>query len=116
MTPDEFLDWLCWSTALDGERFFPPRETAGECMDGVGHVYEDNDDMVWEEGLAWEVGQHARAWSDAVELFVSMQRRGFDPVERAERYITRAHRDGQDLSDIGWSWLEASRYEFDDEP
>lgn len=98
---DEMLDWLCWVWATDGERFYPPDETAKECVEAV----EKEGDS---EALAWEEGYHSRAYVDAVERFDDLETRGFDPKARAERHIREARDRDLDLPAIDWSWLEAS--------
>jgi len=100
--PGELLDWLCWSWATDGERFYPPDETAKECAEAV----EKSGDK---QALAWEEGYHSRAYTEAVERFDDLETRGFDPVERTERHIDDARSRGLDLSEIDWTWLEAAR-------
>lgn len=105
---NELLDWLSCIWATDGERFYPPDETAQECAEAV----EKGDD---DETLAFEEGYHSRAYTEAVGRFDDLQRRGFDPVERTERHITDARTQGLDLPDIDWTWLEASgRHKTDD--
>jgi len=32
---DDFIQWLCWMWAQDGERFYPPDETAEECTENL---------------------------------------------------------------------------------
>lgn len=113
---DEFLNWYCWVTATNGERFFPPEKTADGCMEQQVESYAERnttDEMsVWQfvEAYGWERGQHGRAWADAVEFFVAAKRHGLDPVGRAEREIDNARDDGLDLPDIDWTWLENSHY------
>lgn len=108
-TPDELLDWLCWMWALDGERFFPPDETAEECMVAVAETYEGQSDEDRIKAKGWEHGQHARAWTEAVERFHDLEARGFDPKARAEREIARAREDGLDLQDIDWEWWDSQQ-------
>lgn len=103
--PDELVDWLCWVWATDGERFYPPDETADECSAAIAHP----DD----EPLAWERGYHARAYGEAVERFADLEASGVDPVERAERYIEAARARGLDLPSIEWRWLEAAKTDDD---
>lgn len=98
-TPQELVDWLCWSWATTGERFYPPDETAHQCVADV-----DTSDK--SEALAWEAGYHSRAYTEAVERFDDLQARGFDPVTRAERHIDEARNEGLDLPDIDWEWWE----------
>lgn len=103
----EALEYLCWSNATSAERFFPPEETAIECMAAHSEVYEEHDDMDYDEGLAWEMGQHGRALSDAAEFFDDLVVRGFDPVRMAEQHIEDAREEGLDgLPDIDWDWLQ----------
>lgn len=77
---DDLLNWLCWSWATDGERFYPPDETVHECVKNI----EKADD---ETAQAWEEGYHARAYADAVERFEDLEARGFDPVERTKKHV-----------------------------
>lgn len=97
-TADEMLDWLCWVLATEGERFYPPDETAEECIDTQG--LEDD----FQKGA--EYGQHVRAFSTAQERFRDLERHGFNPRERAEREIERAREDGLELEDIDWGWYD----------
>lgn len=103
-TADEFLDWLCWMWATDGERFYPPERTAEKCVESVSEEYGE-ESAEYHEALQWETGQHARAYSTATMRFKDMNSWGFDPVERA----AREHRDLMERSDgkvdpIDWSW------------
>lgn len=118
-TADEFLNWLCWMWAQDGERFYPPKETAAECIENVKENYEDHyDDLKLDlklvEAYQWEVGQHSRAYTEAVSKFRDAHDWGFSPMERA----AREHRDLMERADgevdpIDWSWL-GDRDEFID--
>lgn len=67
----EMLEWLCWRFAIQGERFYPPEETAEECMDIFEDMYE-GEDLVYHTGV--ERGQHARAWTDAMVFFEDMKK------------------------------------------
>lgn len=100
---DELLDWLCWERATTGERFFPPRETANECLD---ELCGDLRGEEYEYAHGKEYGQHGRAWVEAVEFFHRLQGEGYDPVERAERHIRESD---LDLPGIDWEWLRESR-------
>lgn len=104
-TAEEFLDWLCWSRAMDGERFYPPDETAAECIE---HFEESDSEIVevTERSRGREYGSHARAYMDAVDFFEDAENWGFDPKARAERYIEEAREDGSDLPEIDWAWWE----------
>lgn len=108
---DEFLDWLCWMWAMSGERFYPPDETAKECIEAVRENYEENysgDELEreLERAYEWEKGQHSRAYTEAVDKFRDAANWGFDPIERA----AREHRNlmeeaGGEIDPIDWSWL-----------
>jgi len=100
---EEMLDWLCWNWAKDGERFYPPKETAKECVENI----EPADEV---EGIAFEEGYHVRAYIEVVQRFEDLETRGFDPEERAKRHIRESRQRGLDLSDIDWSWWKDSRY------
>ena len=99
---EDVLDWLCWMWATDGERFYPPDETAEACVEGVDEAGDG-------EKLAWEEGYHSRAYIEAVDRFEALEARGVDPVGRAERHIEDAQERDLDLPDIDWSWWEASK-------
>lgn len=99
---EEVLDWLCWGWATDGERFYPSKETAEECIEGVDKAGD-------EEALAWEEGYHSRAYTEAVERFDDLEARGFDPVQRTERHIGEARDRDLDLPDIDWEWWETTQ-------
>ena len=105
----ELLDYLCWKYATDGERFFPPGETADECMESLPDDTYEDDSLEEAEARGWEHGQHSRAWTEAVQFFDDLERRGYDPVARAEREIKRSREQGlQDLPDIDLSWYNDS--------
>lgn len=118
-TADEFLNWLCWMWATSGDRFYPPDETADECIEGVIENYEERYDgfllsLKLLEAREWERGQHARAYTEAVSRFKDAHHWGFSPMERA----AREHRDLMERADgevdpIDWSWL-GDRDEFID--
>jgi hypothetical protein len=99
---EDVLDWLCWVWASDGDRFYPPGETAQGCVEGL-------DEAGNEKKLAREEGYHIRAYVGAVDRFEALEARGFDPVARAERHIEDAQERELDLPDIDWSWWEASK-------
>lgn len=96
-TPDEMLDWVCWELATDGERFYPPDETAEECIDALG-ITDESD-------RGWERGQHLAKYSKARTLFKMLDGMGFDPKARAQREAENTP-DGVDLPPIDWAWLE----------
>lgn len=99
---EELVNWLCWSWATDGERFYPPDETARECVDEVEKTGDNT-------ARAWEEGYHSRAYTEAVERFEDLKARGFDPVERTERHLEEARNRGLDLPDIDWEWWETTQ-------
>ena len=99
---DDLMNWLCWCWATDGERFYPPDETAHECIENI----EKADD---ETAQAWEEGYHSRAYTEAVERFENLKARGFDPVERTEKHLEQACDRGLDLQDIDWEWWKAAQ-------
>lgn len=110
---DEMLDYLCWYFATEGMNFYPPEETAEDCMDSVEDMYEKRSEDDWIESFGWERGQHSRAWTTATEFFVQMDTYGFDPVMRAEREQrrTNAQIEGEGLRDLDWEWLrKCGRY------
>jgi len=99
---EELLDWLCWKMAMDGEDNYPPEKRARECCNA--HKEErDVDDHF----LGVEEGWHSRAYTQAVQFFEIMERRGFDPRSRAAREIQRFNEehDGE-LEPIDWDWYE----------
>lgn len=103
ITSDELVDKLCWMWAKDGERFYPPDETAKGCIEdwkeGLGKELDEGD-------YRWELGQHERALDEAREKFRHLKSLGFDPEARAERFIEEAREHGDDLSSIDWEWWE----------
>lgn len=105
---DELLNWLCWTHATTGERFYPPDETARECIDALSN---ETDSPRHEKKYAQEYGQHGRAWGDAIEFFDDLYGHGLDPVYRANYYVEQARAEGDDLSRIDWAWLEDSHYD-----
>lgn len=105
MDDRETLEYLCWHFGTTGERFWPIQETAESCMESVKENYEQNDEMVYEEGLAWEQGQHTRAVSEAGRVYKQLYSKGYDPVEMAKNEIERSREEGIELEDIDWDWL-----------
>lgn len=103
-TPDELLDWLCWCFAMDGERFYPPDETAEECLEAFEG--NDGDFDVDERRRGVEHGQHSRAYMTAVMFFEDLENWGYDPKARAEREIETSKDDGLELPDIDWEWYD----------
>jgi len=97
MTDREILDWLCWKFATDGERFYPPDETAEECIESM--------DVDSDRKKGSEYGQHYRAYGEAREFYSQMEKRGFDPKARAKRHMDESD---LDLEPIDWEWLEGS--------
>jgi hypothetical protein len=106
-TPDELLNWLCWERALTGELFYPPDESAQECLEAVEGVTD------YRRG--WEEGYHARSYSEAVQFYRDLEARGHDPVDRANRGIEQARARGLDLDPIDWTWLESAEDDTIDE-
>ena len=119
-TADEFLDWLCWTTAHTGERFYPPDATAEETAEAwedeglrpLGSQASPDDDgeemNECDRGVIY--GQHLRAINDADGLLKDLEHWGFDPKARAERYIEYARKEhDMDLSPIDWEWFENPR-------
>jgi hypothetical protein len=108
---DEFLDWLCWELAHSGERFYPPEETAQECVQSVEHLYEekyegDELDLQLAGAFEWEKGQHSRALMEAREKFESAEQRGLNPVERAAREHRELMKKSEGMEPLDWSWYE----------
>lgn len=104
--PDEFVSWLCWMWAQDGERFYPPDETAMECLEALS----DDDTNAIEHDVMYEreYAEHCRAYTEAVSKFRDASMWGFDPIERA----AREHRDllnraehAEEIGPIDWTWL-----------
>lgn len=98
MDETEIIDWLCWKFAKEGERFYPPEQTAEECAEGWVET---------EYGKGAEFGKHSRAWTTAVEFFDDLRFRGFDPIKRAIKYEEENIRK-EDY--ITWDWLQESHY------
>jgi len=109
---DEFVNWYCWRIATSGERFYPPDETAEECIAHFEAEQEESEAInVTDISRGQEYGEHARAWTNAVEFFSDMAKHGFDPVARAEKYV-ESTQDGDcpELDGIDWEWLAESHY------
>jgi len=111
---NEFLNWLCWVWAQDGERFYPPDETAEACVANVRENYAEKYsnirlDMELERAYQWEVGQHSRAYEEAVMKFKHAHNRDIDPVERAAREHRELMEDNESLEPIDWTWLTERR-------
>lgn len=89
--------------AEDGERFYPPKETAWECVEHQMEQYEDALALI--RAYEWEYGQHSRACGEAHAKFKDLESWGFDPVELA----AREHRDLMEdangkVEPLDWSW------------
>lgn len=107
---DKFLNWLCWTWAQDGERFYPPDETAEECIEAVRDGYEEEYSgflLSFEltKAFSWEEGQHARAYDEARFKFKDAENWGFDPVERAARYhYNEVWTEDNNVEKMDWEW------------
>lgn len=128
MTNDELLDRLCWLHASDAERFFPPDETADECIehfeeameegitsetqtfDGDEYVSYDNEAKirVTDKSRGSEYGAHGRALNNAVRFFKELENAGLDPKARAERYNKESIPEDEEVPDLDWTWYEAT--------
>jgi hypothetical protein len=105
-TPDELLDWLCWSLAMKADRFYPPDKTARECMNSVNGQYDT--DMEINMALEWERGSHYRAVTSAEWYLNKIDDHGFNPVERAAREHRELMEKSDDIDPIDWSWWSRS--------
>jgi hypothetical protein len=103
---DDFLNWLCWSWGMDGDQFYPPKETAQTCMDSLpDDLYNHGEE--YEHARGWEVGQHSRAVVEAQDKFRAAENHGIDPVERAAREHRELMKRADDnLPPIDWSWYD----------
>jgi hypothetical protein len=102
--PEEFVNWLCWMWAQDGERFYPPEETARECTE---EWVEGDESLDKQRVYLKEYGQHARAYSEAVSKFRDAKRRGFNPVECAAREQHKLRQQSDEYNEsLDWSWLK----------
>jgi hypothetical protein len=99
LNESDMLDRICWSNAMRAERFYPPRETAELCADGLESAGIEKD------AFSKEVGYHTAALVFAEEFFDDMYAQGHDPVERTKRYIDNKE---SDLTEVDWEWLEES--------
>lgn len=109
---DEMLDWFCWSYATLGERFYPPEETAAECVEALSENHlgsgETDEMTVWKYHGAYnyEEGQHYRVLLEANEFYRDMETFGFDPKGRAKREVHRARENGLDnVAMPSFDWL-----------
>lgn len=106
-TEREMLEYLCWKYAHMGSRFYPPDETAEECIEALF-----SDDGAIDTQVGIESGKHSRAYTDALEFFDTLQKRGFDPVQMTLDYIEDTRKsEGVDLAGIDWTFLRESYYE-----
>lgn len=103
MDDERFVDYMCWYFAGNGERFYPPNETAEKCVEslhGAPGIEEDREKL-----LAMEKAEHARAYENAVVFFEIVERRGDDPVFRACREVARSRGEGlEDLPYPNFEW------------
>lgn len=101
-SPDELLDWLCWENAMTAERFYPPDETAAQCIGDV----ESDENPVSDREIGSEEGYHRASWLSAVAFFEDLERLGYDPRARTEREIENAADRGLDISTPDWTWYD----------
>ena len=94
---EETLQWLCWCYATSAERFYPPKESAKQCLEGF------DVDSDFERGK--HHGTHIRALNEADDFFRKLELCGFDPQAMAEREC----KTNQRLPEIDWSWYHALR-------
>lgn len=105
-TPGRYLDFLCWSLAMDAADFYPPKETAAECMGALPDDRYTAGTVEEAEAFGWEYGQHSRVVAEAANRFKEMEERGLDPRGRAEREVERSREEGLDVADLDWAWYE----------
>lgn len=103
---DDMLNKLCWMKATSGERFYPPKETAMECTESLIDGMDSPSISEQSRILYREVGEHNRAWTEAVDFFEALDTYGFDPVYRAEYYA-----DQHDCSEPDWEWLKETSFD-----
>lgn len=89
MLSERGCDQICWLVMDYREHFYPPDETAEECIDEV--IDDDN-----EHGVGKEHGYHAGMFIAHDELAHQIRCLGIDVLARAERYVEASVRDGQD--------------------
>lgn len=88
-TAEEVLDWICWSLVVDADTWYPPDETAEECIEALREG-EPDDVEVKEQ---YERGYHAGSFLAAEDLaWTIVGKFGVDVYARAER-----HREESDL-------------------
>lgn len=117
LTVDEYLDRLCWLVGSRCDRFYPPDETAQECIESFEETAAENEDVSPpdEADIGNEYGYHTASFIHGAELFQDMYTYGFDPKERAQRDIERAVEehdlDGDALA-IDWTWWDDYRRDY----
>lgn len=92
----EVLKAMCWELATEGDRFFPPDETAEECI----NQWEDAPGEVDDHFRGVEHGQHSRAWTMATYYFSQIEKTGYDPKALAKEYA-----EDRGLPELDWGWL-----------
>lgn len=105
--PQEVLEKIALDLALTAQNFFPPKETAENCMHGDEEYYGSVERYNYVLGV--ENGEHSRAVTEASFVYEKMYEAGYDPVELAENELQRTRDEGLDLDDVDWSWLYMSR-------
>lgn len=96
MDADEFLTWYCWERAVTAAGFYPPEESAENCLEQFEEW--DEKDKIAEEAT------HHRALTECWEFFSSAEARGIDPKARADQYVAKRQEEGVDLPEIDWTW------------
>ena len=109
---DEYLDYLCWSWANQGETSFPPDEQASK---SISSLYGDDEltEAERERALSRERAYFTYTYYESVTRFLHMKKSGFDPIQRAEREVERTREEhDEDFPAIDWEWLTEQRDEF----
>lgn len=89
---EKLLDYLCWQMLFEREHWYPPEETAAECVEAM-----ESDDTDLDTDESYEMGYHVGmylAYDDVIEALYAM---GIDVRARANRYIAANREAGVEL-------------------
>jgi len=109
MSPSEFIDWLCYSTAFHGMMCYPPDDRAEDmCKSAIR-----NDEIPDDEGYAFfrgkQYGKNIEMYNECMSMFDDIDMRVGNAKERAERHVDQYADEGDESpSPIDWSWLEGN--------
>lgn len=109
---ERHLDFILWKAADNGQRFYPPKETAWDCFEAYIPNYEERFDdplLTFKLFLAyhWELGQHSRSVLDAMNRIEQAEKINLNPIERIARRHREMMKEGMVNEPLDWTWYHA---------